>query len=137
MRLSRLFAILFLLVAIGSTTPIMAQASGGRKREHRNQRGGGGGSLFKKKKSAGHADAFAKGGQKRGFIARIFKKKSNGPWVYRKTNPGVKQNKEQPKLFTRNRTKNKKFRDGILAQQNRKRTKTRTHGNSSFSKKKH
>lgn len=136
MKRSRLIAIAFLLFAIGVTTPIVAQ-TGGRKREHRNQRGGGGG-LFHRKKSGGHADAFAKGGNKRGFLARIFKgKKSGGAWVYHKTKPGIKQRKEQPKLFSRNRTKGKRFTDGIIAQQNRSRAKHRVRGNQSFSKKKH
>lgn len=136
MKLTRLFALVFLLLAIGVTTPMMSQVRGGRKKEHRNQRGGGG-KLFGGK-SKGNANAFAKGGQKKGFIARIFKgKKSNGPWVYRKTNSGIKQKKEQPKLFTRNRTKGKRFTDGVIAQQNKKRSSSRVRGNSSFSKRKH
>ena len=135
MKLSKLIAITLLLFAIGATTPIVAQ-TGGRKREHSNQRGGGGG--FHRKRSGGHADAFAKGGNKKGFLARIFKgKKSGGAWVYHKTKPGIKQRKEQPKLFSRNRTKGKRFTDGIIAQQNRSRSKSRVRGNQSFSKKKH
>ncbi|MDF2448559.1 MAG: hypothetical protein K0R26_1063 [Bacteroidota bacterium] len=136
MKLTRLFTLIFLLIAIGVTTPLVAQVKGGRKREHRNQRGGGH-KLFGNK-SKGNASAFAKGGKKKGFIARALKgNKSNGPWVYRKTNPGIKQKKEQPKLFSRNRTKGKRFTDGIIAQQNRKRANTRVRGNSTFSKKKH
>lgn len=135
MKLSRLFIFVFLLLAVGVTTPLMAQVKGGRKKEHRNQRGGGG-KLFGAK-SKGNASAFAKG-NKKGLFARLFKgNKSGGPWVYHKTNPGIKQKKEQPKLFTRNRTKSKRFTDGIIAQQNRKRSNTRVRGNSSFSKKKH
>ncbi len=135
MKLTKLFTIAFLLFAIGATTPLIAQ-SGGRKREHRNQRGGGGG-LFHRKKSGGHADAFAKG-SKRGFLARVFKKNKNGSaWVYHRTKPGIKQRKEQPKLFSRNRTKGKRFTDGIIAQQNRSRSKSRVRGNQSFSRKKH
>ena len=136
MKLTRLFALVFLLLSIGVTTPMMSQAKGGRKKEHRNQRGGGG-KLFGNK-SKGNANAFAKGGNKRGFIARIFKgNKSGSTWVYHKTKPGTKQKKEQPKLFTRNRTKGKKFTDGIIAQQNRQRSLRRVRGNSSFSHKKH
>ena len=135
MKLTKLFTIAFILFAIGATTPLIAQ-TGGRKREHRNQRGGGGG-LFHRKKSGGHADAFAKG-SKKGFLARIFKKKKDGgAWVYHKTNPGIKQKKEQPKLFSRNRTKGKRFTDGVIAQQNRSRSKSRVRGNQSFSKRKH
>jgi len=134
MKLSKLFAVLLLLFCIGASNLVMAQ-TGGRKREHRNQRSGGG--FFHFKKSGGHADAFAKGGQKKGFFARIFHgNKSGGAWAYKKTRPGIKQNKEQPKLFTRNRTKSKRYRDGILARQNRQRGVTRVRGNSSFSKSK-
>ena len=137
MKLTKLFPILFLLLAIGVTTPIMAQVRGGRKKEHRNQRGGGG-KLFGGGKSKGNASAFAKGSKRKGFMARAFKgNKGQGPWVYRKTNPGAKQKKEQPKLFTRNRTKGKRFTDGIIANQNRRRSMTRVRGNSSFGHKKH
>lgn len=133
MKLFRLFAVLVLLLAFGATTPIMAQAKGGRKREHRNQRGGG--SLFHRKKSGGHADAFAKG-RKKGFIAKLFRgKKSSGAWVYRKTEPGLKQRREQAQLFKRNRTKAKSYRDGILAKQNKRRSESRVRGSSSFKKK--
>lgn len=136
MKLTKLFAIVILLLSIGVTTPMMAQVRGGRKKEHRNQRGGGG-KLFGNK-SKGNASAFAKGGNKRGFLSRIFKgNKSGGAWVYHKTNPGKKQKKEQHKLFTRNRTKGKRFTDGIIAQQNRERSMRRVRGNSSFSKRKH
>lgn len=136
MKLSKLFTILFILFAIGATTPIMAQSIGGRKREHRNQRRGGG-KLFKRQKSFGNADAFARGGNKRGFLARIFKgNKSGGAWVYKPTKSGLKQRKEQGQLFTRNRTKAKKYRDGILARQNHQRASSRVRGNTSFSKRK-
>lgn len=135
MKLNKLFTLVILLLTIGVVTPMMSQVKGGRKKEHRNQRGGG--KLFGAK-SKGNANAFAKGGKKKSFIARVFKgKKSNGPWVYRKTNPGVKQKKEQSKLFSRNRTKGKRFTDGIIAQQNKRRSATRVRGNQSFSKKKH
>jgi hypothetical protein len=136
MKLAKLFTIVFLLLAIGVSTPVLAQVKGGRKKEHRNQRGGGGRHFGGK--SRGNANSFAKGGHKKSFFARVFKgKSSNGPWVYRKTNPGAKQKKEQPKLFTRNRTKGKRFTDGIIAQQNKRRSATRVRGNASFSKRKH
>jgi hypothetical protein len=135
MKLTKLFTVLFLLICIGVSTPMMSQVRGGRKKEHRNQRSGGK-KLFGGK-SRGNANAFAKG-NKKGFIARIFKgKKSGSAWVYHKTNPGKKQKKEQPKLFSRNRTKGKRFTDGIIAQQNRKRSSSRVRGSASFSKKKH
>lgn len=120
-----------LILAVCATTNVVAQ-TGGRKKEHRNQRSG---SLFHKRKSSGHADAFAKGGNHKGFFARIFKKKSsNGSWVYKKTNPGLKQNREQSRLFSRNRTKAKQYRDGLLANQNKQRAKSRSRN--SFAKKK-
>ena len=137
MKLSKLFTLVFLLLAIGVTTPLVAQVEGGRKKEHRNQRGGGG-KLFGGKKSKGNASAFAKGKSKRGFLARLFKGNKDGcAWVYHKTKPGIKQKKEQPKLFSRNRTKGKRFTDGIIAQQNKRRSSTRVRGNQSFSKRKH
>lgn len=127
----KLFTVFFVLCCFALTTNLSAQ-TGGRRKEHRNQRGGG--SIFKRKKSGGHADAFAKGNRK-GFFARIFKSKGNGkgPWVYHKTRPGVKQNKEQSRLFSRFRTKNKKYRDGLLAKQNKKRAANR--GKTNFTKK--
>ena len=136
MKLIKIFLVVLLFLSIGITSPIMSQVIGGRKKEHRNQRGGGF-RLFGNK-SRGNANAFAKGGHKKNFLARIFTdNNNNGPWVYRKTNPGIKQNREQSKLFTRNRTKGKRFTDGIIAQQNRRRTATRVRGNQSFSKRKH
>jgi hypothetical protein len=135
MKFNNIFVVFVLSMAFCFSSSLTAQ-TGGRKKEHRNQRGGG--SLFHRKKSSGHADAFAKGGSKKGLFARIFKgKKSNGPWVYKKTNPGIKQRKEQARLFSRNRTNSKRFRDGVLANQNKKRSSTRIRGNSSFGKKKH
>ena len=135
MKLTKLFTLVILILSIGVTTPIMAQVRGGRKKEHRNQRDGG--NLFGNK-SRVNANAFAKSRHKKNFLARVFKgNKSNGPWVYHKTNPGKKQKKEQHKLFTRNRTKGKRFTDGIIAQQNRERSMRRVRGNSSFSKRKH
>lgn len=123
--------VLFFAVSVDS----YAQ-TGGRKREHRNQGGGGRGKLFSFKKSAGHADAFAKGGKK-GFIAKLFRgNKSGGAWVYKRTNPGKTQNREQRQLFTRNRTKGKRYTDQVIAQQNRRREATRVRGNQSFSKRK-
>lgn len=112
----------------------MAQVVGGRKKEHRNQSG-------RKKlfgyRSKGNANDFAKGNHK-GFLSRLFHpKKDGGAWVYHRTNPGTKQRKEQPKLFTRNRTKGKRFTDGIIAQQNKQRSGSRVRGSSSFAHRKH
>ena len=135
MRPTKLFTTIFLLLAFGVTAPIMAQVVGGRKKEHRNQHVRG--KLFGHK-SRGNANSFAKGGHT-GGLARLFKRKSgvSGPWVYHSTKPGIKQRKEQPKLFSRNRTKGKRFTDGIIAQQNRQRNGSRVRGSSSFIKKRH
>lgn len=134
MKFYNFFTILFLIFALGLTSPLLAQVAGGRKKEHRNQKARG--KLFGPK-SRGNASAFARGSHK-GFVARIFKKKKNGgAWVYHKTNPGKKQNKEQPRLFSRNRTKGKRFTDGIIAQQNKRRNSTRVRGSATFSKRKH
>lgn len=119
MKLRKIYFIATVLFCICITTPIVAQ-TGGRKKEHRNQKGKF--SLFHRKKSGGHADSFAKGGTKKGFFAKIFKgKKNGGAWVYHKTNPGKKQNKEQGQLFSRFRTKNKRYNDGLISSQNIKR----------------
>jgi hypothetical protein len=135
MKFNNIFVVFVLSMSFCFSSSLTAQ-TGGRKKEHRNQRGGG--SLVHRKKSSGHADAFAKGGSKKSFLSRIFKsKKTGGPWVYKKTNPGIKQRKEQTHLFSRNRTNSKRFRDGVLANQNKKRSSSRNRGNSSFGKKKH
>lgn len=131
MKANKIFILLFVTFCIGFSTTTFAQ-TGGRKKEHRNQRSRG--KLFKRTKSGGHADAFAKGGHKKSFFARIFKGgSSKSSWSYRKTNPGSKQRSEQAQLFKRSRTKNKSFRDGILASQNKKRAGGRTRN---FNKKK-
>lgn len=128
MNTRRILSIIMLLFFFGLSSSLVAQVSGGRKKEHRNQRGGGIGSIFHKKKSGGHADAFAKNKRGQGFFARIFnKKKDGGAWVYKPTNPGKKQNKEQPHLFSRNRTKAKQYRDGLIARQNKQRAAERKH----------
>jgi len=136
MKFSKLFSfIIVLFLTIGVSSSMMSQVLGGRKREHRNQRSRGL-KLFGTNKSKGNANAFAKGVKKKGFLAGVYKKKNKqGPWTYHKTNPGTIQNKEQSRLFHRNRTKGKRFTDGIIAQQNRQRSSGRVRGNSSFSRK--
>jgi hypothetical protein len=134
MRFSHFLTAIFLIACICISTQSSAQVVGGRKKEHRNQKARG--KLFGPK-SRGNASAFARGSH-RGIVARIFKKKKNGgAWVYHKTNPGKKQNREQPKLFSRNRTKGKRFTDGIIAQQNKQRNANRVRGSASFTKRKH
>lgn len=136
MKLNKIVFIFIVLFSIGITAPVFAQVKGGRKKEHRNQRPGGA-KLFGGK-SRGNANSFAKGGHRRGFLARVFKgNKSGSAWAYHRTRPGRVQNREQPHLFKRNRTKGKRFTDGIIAQQNRQRTLNRKRGNKVFAKKKH
>jgi hypothetical protein len=136
MKITKYISILCLFLMIGITTPLLAQVEGGRKKEQRNQRSGGF-KLFGHKKSRGNAGAFAKGTRKQGLVSRIFKgKKSGSAWVYRKTDPGYKQKREQPKLFSRNRTKGKRYTDDVIAQQNKSRSSSRTRGSSVFGKRK-
>lgn len=130
--MKKLLLIFALLLGFGISNDFYAQ-KGGRKREHRNQRSGG---MFKRQRSAGNADKFAKGGGRKGIFARLFKK-DRPAWVYHKTNPGKTQNREQRYLFSRFRTKGKKYRDGIVARQNIERAKRRTRGNATFHKRKY
>ena len=134
MKFCNFFVILFIIFAIAIPSAVTAQVAGGRKKEHRNQKARG--KLFGHK-SRGNAGAFARG-SRTGIVARVFKKKKiGGAWVYHKTNPGIKQNKEQARLFSRNRTKGKRFTDVIIAQQNKRRNSTRVRGSATFSKRKH
>ncbi len=127
--MKKIFIIFALLLGIGITNDLHSQ-SGGRKREHRNQSRGGK-RLFGNR-SAGNADKFARGTGRKGLFSRLFSKKTDA-WVYRPTKPGKKQMREQPKLFSRYRTKGRKYRSGILAKQNSDRGRKRVRGNKTFS----
>lgn len=120
--MKRLLVIFTLLFAIGLTTPALAQ----RRREHKNQRRGGSSRAHMKKSSS-----FAYGG---GTKKKSRGSKVVGGWVYKPTRPGKKQNREQPHLFSRTRTKNRMYKDGLQARINRERVKKRVRGNSSFHK---
>ncbi len=126
--MKRLLLILVLLFAVGSFTDAVAQ---GRKREHKNQRKGGGGKRKIHKFSGGKSSG--------GFFARMFsgKRRIPGGWVYKPTRPGKKQNMEQRNLFSRYRTKNKRYKDGIQARLNRERARKRSRGNAVFHKRKY
>ncbi len=117
-----------MLFAVGTFTDAYAQ---GRKREHKNQRRGGGGKRKSHKFSGGKSSG--------GFFARVFsgKRRIPGGWVYKPTRPGKKQNMEQRHLFTRYRTKNKRYKDGIQARLNRERAKKRVRGNATFHKRRY
>lgn len=131
--LNKILLIIILLLGIGISNDFYSQ-TGGRKREHRNQKRSGG--LFKRTKSAGNADKFAKGGGRKGFFARMFKK-DRPAWVYHPTNPGKKQSREQRYLFSRFRTKGKKYKDGLQAKQNSDRARRRVRGNNTFKHRKY
>ncbi len=107
--------------------------SGGRKREHKNQRKGG---LFKGNRSTGHADRFARGGSRKGVFARLFRK-DRPAWVYHSTKSGHAQKRETRHLFSRYRTKGKRYKDGILAKQNSERARKRVRGNATFHKRRY
>ena len=66
-----------------------------------------------------------------------FKQPKTSPWVYRKTKPGIIQERELPKLFKWNITSNKRLDNKIIERQNKKRTKLRVRGNLVFSRKKY
>lgn len=116
------------MFAVGTFTDAVAQ---GRKREHKNQRRSGGGG-----KRKGHSFSGKKSG---GVFSGLFsgKKRIAGGWVYKPTRPGKKQNREQSHLFTRYRTKNKKYKDGIQARLNRERARKRSRGNATFHRRKY
>jgi len=127
--LKKIVLILIIAFLTGAFSEILAQ-TGGRKREHRNQRRSS--SKFRGAKSTGNADAFARGGTNK----RNSKKKKQGNWVYRPTPTSKKQRHEQKYLFSRYRTKGKRFRDGILDKQNTARAGRRERGNKVFHKRK-
>ncbi|MBL7894293.1 MAG: hypothetical protein JNK50_03295 [Bacteroidia bacterium] len=123
--MKRVLVIFILLFAFGITTPLLAQ----RRREHKNQRRGGSSRAHIKK-----TNSFAYGGstKKKGKGAKVV-----GGWVYKPTRPGKKQNREQPHLFSRTRTNNRKYKDGLQARINRERVKRRVRGNATFHKSKY
>lgn len=112
------------MFAIGITS-VSAQ----RRREHRNQRRGG-----SARSHSAKSNAFAYGGHTK---KKVKGSKVVGGWVYKPTRPGKKQNSEQPHLFSRNRTQNRKYKDNLLARINRERVKKRVRGNASFHKSKY
>lgn len=59
------------------------------------------------------------------------------PWIYRKTSPGIVQERELPKLFKWNITKNKRFNNKTIEKQNKQRTKNRVRGNMVFHRRKY
>lgn len=128
------FIIFALLLGFGISNEYFSQA-GGRKREHRNQRRSGG-RMFGGAKSKGNADKFAKGAGRKGIIARLFKQ-DRPAWVYHPTKPGKVQKRESKFLFSRYRTKGKRYNSGVLAKQNADRARRRSRGNAVFSKRKY
>jgi hypothetical protein len=125
--------IFFILLGFGLSNQFIAQ-TGGKKKEHRNQRRIG--SLFKRKSSGGHADKFARS-SKKGFFARLFRKKENHAWVYHSSKSNNKTRRENRHLFFWHRTKGRNNNEVVLAKQNSDRAKKRSRGNTSFNRKKH
>ncbi len=123
--MKRVLVIFFLLFAVGITTPIFAQ----RRREHKNQRRSGSSRTHVRK-----SNAFAYGGHTK---KKVRGAKVVGGWVYKPTRPGKKQNREQPHLFSRTRTQNRKYKDGLQARINSERAKKRVRGNATFRKSKY
>lgn len=130
--MQRLVFIFLLIIGFGFSTEYLAQ-SGGRKKEHRNQRRSG--RLFGPA-SKGNADKFSRGTGRKGLMARLFKK-DRPAWVYHETRPSKVQKREQRYLFSRYRTKGKKYNSGVLTRQNADRSKRRTRGNAVFARRKY
>lgn len=129
--------ILLLLLGVIFSNEMMGQ-SGGRKREHRNQRrstirifGGG------RTKSAGNADRFARGAGRSGFFTRVFYNAQAPAWVMHHKYQSKAQMRENRFLFSRYRTKGKRYREGILAKQNSDRARRRVRGSAVFLKRKY
>ena len=132
--MKKVILIFFLLSGIFLSDDYFAQ-KGGRRREHRNQRRGTLHIFRRNSVSAGNADKFARGTGNTGFFARLFKK-DRPAWVYHPTKMSKSRN-DCKGLFTRYRTKGKKYRSGILAKQNSDRSRRRDRGNMSFGRKKY
>ena len=101
--LKKLLIIIIIFFGFCLTNVSVAQ-SGGRSREHKSKKRI---TWFKRHPSAGNADKFARGGKRRGFIARLFKI-SRPAWVYHKTNSSKAEIKETKHLFKRYRLKGKR-----------------------------
>ncbi len=125
--MKKIILIITLLFSFCISNTYLAQ-SGGRKREHKNQRRG---SLFKRNRSGGNADKFSRSTGRKGIFARLFRK-DKPAWVYHPTRSGRVQKRETRHLFTRYRTKGRKYQEGILAKQNSDRARRRVRGNSTF-----
>lgn len=85
-------------------TNVSVAQTGGRSREHKSKRRV---SWSKRSPGAKSADRFARGGKRRGFIARLFKK-SSPAWVYHKTKSSKAEIKETKHLFKRYPSKGKR-----------------------------
>ena len=135
--MKNVLVIVFLVLGIFISDDFYAQ-SGGRRKEHKNQRKGS--RIFQSgSPSKGNADKFAQGGGRSGVARRLFKGGRAPAWVMHHKKESSEQRRENAALFTRYRTKGKKYRSGILAKQNsdRARMRKRTNGNATFAKKKY
>ncbi len=110
-------ALLIILLFTFSLSNVYVAQTGGRKREHKNQKGG--------------SKGFSRSSGRKGVFARMFRK-DKPAWVYHSTKSGRAQVRETRHLFSRYRTKGKRYKDGILAKQNAERARKRVKGNSTF-----
>jgi len=135
MRLNKVLVILFLLFGMFISSDFYAQ-SGGRRKEHKNQRRSS--RIFQSGvTSRGNADAFARGAGRTSLFKRLFKNDRAPAWVMHHRKEIKAQRKDNGALFTRYRTKGKRYRAGILAKQNSDRARTRKRGNKTFATKKY
>jgi hypothetical protein len=67
----------------------------------------------------------------------IHRQPQTSPWLYRKTKPGLLQDKEMVKLFKWTITKNKRNYRSIQEKQNKLRAKRRVRGKDVFQKRKY
>jgi hypothetical protein len=104
---------------------------GGKKRERRGRKRGN--LVLTQYKSHGHADEFARGSSgRKGRFARLFSKKKQSPWVYKKSGTKRSHWKANQFLFTRTRSKGKIENAQYLDVSNKERSKTRIKGNRAF-----
>jgi len=125
--------ILVVIFALFCNLQTSAQ-SGGKKREHKNQRKSSS-RLFGGRKTKGNANAFANGS--RSSSSKGMFRKKHSAWTYHSTKSNTKKRNENKFLFKRNRTRGRKYNEGILARQNADRAKKRSRGNAVFHKRKY
>lgn len=132
--MKRLFIIILLLSGIAFSNTAYSQ-TGGRKREKVKTKKRGN-SVLTQYKSRGHADEFARGGNRRGFFSRLFRG-STPSWRYRVSGTSKSNFRDNQSLFSRNRTKGKMDNEVTLTKQNAERSRNRVRGSKSFRSRKY